>query len=96
MERLYAVALDPRCFGRDRHHFVGPSQGWKSTGAIKAVERRPADGSLRHDAHWLMSWAVANAHTEPKGNAIIIAKQASGSNWTFMAPEAIRPERRSR
>jgi phage terminase large subunit-like protein len=26
-----------------------------------------------------MSWAVANARVEPKGNAIIIAKQASGS-----------------
>ena len=26
-----------------------------------------------------MSWAVANAKVEPKGNAIIITKQASGS-----------------
>ena len=26
-----------------------------------------------------MSWAVANARVEPKGNAIIITKQASGS-----------------
>jgi phage terminase large subunit-like protein len=27
----------------------------------------------------LMSWAVANARVEPKGNAIIITKQASGT-----------------
>jgi phage terminase large subunit-like protein len=27
----------------------------------------------------MMSWAVANARVEPKGNAIIITKQASGS-----------------
>jgi phage terminase large subunit-like protein len=26
-----------------------------------------------------MSWAVANARVEPKGNAIIITKQASGT-----------------
>ena len=26
-----------------------------------------------------MSWAVANARVKPKGNAIIITKQASGS-----------------
>jgi phage terminase large subunit-like protein len=26
-----------------------------------------------------MTWAVANARVEPKGNAIIITKQASGS-----------------
>jgi phage terminase large subunit-like protein len=30
-----------------------------------------------------MSWAVANARVEPKGNAIIIAKQASGSAKTY-------------
>jgi phage terminase large subunit-like protein len=27
----------------------------------------------------LMAWAVANARVEPKGNAIIITKQATGS-----------------
>src|SRR5262249_30886987 len=38
-----------------------------------------ADGSLQHSGQRLMSWAVANARVEPKGNAIIITKQASGS-----------------
>jgi len=42
-------------------------------------ERKLADGSLRHGGQKLMSWAVANARVEPKGNAIIVAKQASGS-----------------
>jgi phage terminase large subunit-like protein len=37
----------------------------------------------RHRGQALMSWAVANARVEPKGNAIIIAKQASGSAKTY-------------
>ena len=40
---------------------------------------RAASKSLRHGGQGLMSWAVANARVEPKGNAIIITKQASGS-----------------
>jgi hypothetical protein len=32
---------------------------------------------LWHSGQRLMSWAVANARVEPKGNAIIITKQAS-------------------
>jgi phage terminase large subunit-like protein len=47
--------------------------------AIKTAERKLADGSFRHSGQRLMSWAVANARVEPKGNAIIITKQASGS-----------------
>jgi len=63
--------------GEDR--IVGISQGWKLTGAIKTAERKLTDGSLRHGGQAVMSWAVANARVEPKGNAIIITKQASGS-----------------
>jgi phage terminase large subunit-like protein len=87
---LYAVALDPYgvgaivdaldevgISGEDR--IVGISQGWKLTGAIKTAERKLADGSLRHCGAKLMSWSVANARVEPKGNAIIITKQASGT-----------------
>ena len=87
---LHAVALDPYgvgavvdalddvgITGEDR--IIGISQGWKLTGAIKTAERKLADGSLKHRGQALMSWAVANARVEPKGNAIIITKQASGS-----------------
>jgi phage terminase large subunit-like protein len=59
--------------------FFGISQGWKLTGAIKTAERKLADGSPRHSGQGLMAWAVANARVEPKGNAIIITKQGSGS-----------------
>src|SRR5678815_4286075 len=38
-----------------------------------------ADGSLRHSGQGLMAWAVGNARVEPKGNAILVTKQASGS-----------------
>ena len=53
------------------------NQHWKLTDALKTVERKIADGW--HGGQQLMSWAVANARVEPKGNAIIITKQASGS-----------------
>jgi phage terminase large subunit-like protein len=63
--------------GNDR--VVGITQGWKLTGAIKTAERKLADGTLVHGGTGLMAWAVGNAKVEPKGNAIIITKQASGS-----------------
>ena len=87
---LHAVALDPYGVGAivdaldeagisGQNRIVGISQGWKLTGAIKTAERKLADKSLRHSGQGLMAWAVANAHVEPKGNAIAITKQASGS-----------------
>ena len=51
----------------------------KLTGAIKTAGRKLAERSLRHGGQQLMLWAVANARVEPKSNAIIITKQASGS-----------------
>lgn len=63
--------------GQDR--IIGISQGWKLTGAIKTAERKLADRTLRHGGEALMSWAVSYARVEPKGNAIIITKQASGT-----------------
>jgi phage terminase large subunit-like protein len=50
-----------------------------SSGAIKTAECKLADRSLRHSGQALMAWAVSNARVEPKGNAIIITRQASGS-----------------
>lgn len=58
---------------------IGISQGWKLTGAMAVAERGLEDGSLTHAAQPLMAWCVGNAKVEPKGNASLITKQASGS-----------------
>lgn len=58
---------------------IGISQGWKMTGAIKTAERKLAEGVLVHGGQPLMAWCVGNAKVEPRGNAVIITKQASGT-----------------
>nr|WP_236598802.1 terminase large subunit [Ramlibacter monticola] len=58
---------------------IGVSQGWRLGGAIKTTERKLAEGGLVHGGQRLMNWCVGNARVEPKGNAILITKQASGS-----------------
>jgi phage terminase large subunit-like protein len=58
---------------------VGISQGWKLTGPIKTAERKLAEGVLVHSGQPLMAWCVGNAKVEPRGNAVIITKQASGT-----------------
>jgi phage terminase large subunit-like protein len=58
---------------------IGVSQGWKMTGGIKTVERKLAGGDLAHGGTKLMDWCVGNAKVEPRGNAIVITKQASGT-----------------
>lgn len=58
---------------------LGVSQGWRLGGSIKAAERWLADGSFSPAYQPLMNWCVGNAKVEPKGNAILITKQASGS-----------------
>jgi phage terminase large subunit-like protein len=58
---------------------IGISQGWKMSGAIKTAERKLAEGVLVHGAQPLMAWCVGNARIEPRGNAIVITKQASGT-----------------
>lgn len=58
---------------------VGVSQGWRLVSAIKAAERKLAEGTLKHGGSPLMAWSVANARVEPKGNAISITKQAAGT-----------------
>ena len=57
---------------------IGVSQGYKLQGAIKTTERRLAEGGLTHAKQPMMDWCVGNAKIEPKGNAILITKQASG------------------
>lgn len=58
---------------------IGISQGWKMTGAIKTAERKLAEGVLVHGGQPLMAWCVGNAKVEPRGNAVIITKQAAGT-----------------
>ena len=57
---------------------IGISQGWKMTGAIKTTERKLAEGVLVHGGQNMMSWCCGNARVEPRGNAVIITKQAAG------------------
>jgi phage terminase large subunit-like protein len=58
---------------------VGVPQGYKLNSAIRTLERRLAEGAVTVAAQDLMSWAVSNAKIEPRGNAVLITKQASGS-----------------
>lgn len=58
---------------------VSVSQGWRLNGAIKTTARKLAGGELAHEGSPLMAWCVGNAKTEPRGNAITITKQVSGS-----------------
>lgn len=57
---------------------IGISQGWKMSGAIRTTERKLAEGGLIHGGQRMMNWCVGNAKIEPRGNAIIITKQAAG------------------
>jgi phage terminase large subunit-like protein len=58
---------------------VGITLCWKLSGAIKTAERKLADRTMVHGGQALMAWAVSNARVEPRGNAIIITKKASGT-----------------
>jgi len=64
--------------GIDIERIVAVSQGWRLAGAIKTCERKLAEGALHHGAMELMAWCVGNCKIEPKGNAMLITKQASG------------------
>ncbi|HCI6749366.1 TPA: terminase large subunit [Klebsiella variicola subsp. variicola] len=86
---LDKVGIDPAAVGSildalieqgvPEDKIVGISQGWKLSGAIKTAERKLAEGVMVHGGQPLMSWCVGNARVEPRGNSILITKQASGS-----------------
>ena len=63
----------------DEKKCFGISQGWKLIGAISVTERKLAEGVLVHGGQPLMNWCVSNAKIEPRGNAALITKQASGT-----------------
>lgn len=65
--------------GLNADRVVGVPQGWQLTGAIKTTERNLAGHTLLHPGQKLMDFAVGNAKTEPKGNAVTITKQVSGT-----------------
>lgn len=84
-----AIGVDAACIkqtldalngvGYPDEQIVGVSQGWRLTTAIKSTELYLSSEALRHAPQPLMDWCVGNAKVEPKGNAVLITKQASGS-----------------
>ena len=85
----HAVGIDPgnshavvdalTAAGFPAEQLAAVSQGWRLAAAIKLTERKLAEGVLYHAGQGLMAWCVTNAKVEPKGNAMLITKQASGS-----------------
>jgi len=63
----------------EHDRIVGIPQGWRLNGAIKTAERKVAEKTLIHGGQAMMLWCVGNAKVEPRGNAISITKQASGT-----------------
>ena len=59
--------------------FEGIRQGWELTSAIKATERKLAEGAMWHAGQGITAWAVGNAKVEPRGNAVTITKQTAGA-----------------
>lgn len=57
---------------------VGVRQGVALMGAIKAVERKLADGSFRHAGRAMMGWCAGNAIVQATGTGMRIARDASG------------------
>jgi phage terminase large subunit-like protein len=57
---------------------IGVSQGFGLMHAIKAAERKLANGTLRHSGSALATWCIANLKIEPTATAIRATKQNAG------------------
>ncbi len=63
----------------EAQRIVGIRQGWTLNGAIKTAERRLQRGGIKHNGSRLMNWCLGNAKVTPRGNAVSIDKQVSGT-----------------
>lgn len=57
----------------------GVEQGYKLNRAVKTLERRTYQGSLRHGDQPLMTWCMGNAKAEARGQNTMITKAKAGS-----------------
>lgn len=88
--KLHCVGLDPAATGilvdelqaigltAEDGKVVGVKQGVALMGAIKAVERKLVDGSLKHAGQPLMAWCAGNAIAQPTSTGMRIARDESG------------------
>ena len=77
VDALAALGFDTTEDGNGR--VVGITQGWRLTNMIKTCERRLAGGDIVHGGTRMMAWVVGKAKVEPKGNAVVMTKQQTGS-----------------
>lgn len=71
--------LERRGITVESERIVAITQGWKLSNTIKTLERWLAAGTVRHGGTLLMNWVMGNAKIEPRGNAVMITKQTSGT-----------------
>jgi phage terminase large subunit-like protein len=94
---LACVAMDPEGLGalvdalaeieitQADKKLEGVSQGYRLMNAIKSVERKLVDGTLRHSNNGLMNWCVENLKIEPTATAIRATKQFAGDRKIDLA-----------
>lgn len=63
----------------DDQMIAAVSQGWHLNGAIKTIERRAYQKSMRHGNQPLMTWCLGNAKAETRKNNVFIEKAKAGS-----------------
>lgn len=87
-DKLHQIGIDPHGVtamvealqnaGIPKELIIGISQGWQLGATIQTTERWLASKRLQPAKQELLRWAVSNCRVEPRGNAILITKQASG------------------